>query len=148
MIQTAYKKSLLRKYHAVCRQLGITDAEKQAIKDSYGVASSRSLTVEQLTSLIDRLLSGQVMSSQKTKNDIWRKRVMASVGAWLRAINKSDNADTIKAIVCRATGYTNFNRIPISRLRAVYYEFCNKQKTIITTKQVTEDLLEYLKFSN
>lgn len=149
MISSAYKKALLRKYHVICRQLGITEAEKQAIKDSYGISSSRSLTEKQLSDLINRLLSGQDLSvGHKTKNEIWRKRVMASIGGWLRSIGKPESADTIKAIACRATGYTNFNKIPIARLRTIYYEFRRKSETITQTNQVKNDLIEYLKFSN
>ena len=149
MIKTAYKKALLRKYHTICRQLGITEEERQAIKDSYGISSSGSLTEKQLSDLIDRLLKGQdLTTNHKTKNDVWRKRVMASIGGWLRSIGKPESADTIKAIACRATGYTNFNKIPIARLRSVYYEFRRKTETIATSKEVKEQLLDYLKFSN
>lgn len=148
-LSSAYKKALLRKYHLICRQLGITEEEKQAIKDSYGISSSKSLSERQLSDLIDRLLAGQDLSTgQKTKNDIWRKRVMASIGGWLRMIGKPESADTIKAIACRATGYTNFNKIPIARLRTIYYEFRRKSETITQTNQVKNDLIEYLKFSN
>lgn len=146
---TAYKKSLLRKYHAICRDLGITEQEKEVIKESFGVKSSRSLSESQLSQLIDKLMTGQDLTkTQKSKEDLWRKRVMASVGAWLRMMNKTESADTIKAIICRASGHTNFNRIPISKLRSVYYEFVQKSKTISTTRQVKNDLVEYLKYSN
>lgn len=146
---TAYKKSLLRKYHTVCRELGITEQEKEAIKESFGVKSSRNLSEEQLSFLIIRLVSGQDMTSApRTKGDIWRKRAIAAVGAWIRAINKDESLEIIKAIICRATGNKDFNRIPVSRLRAVYYEFVQKTKTIDTTRQVKDGLVEFLKFSN
>lgn len=146
---TAYKKSLLRKYHTVCRDLGITDAEKEAMKESFGVDSSRNLTEPQLSFLIDKLLSGQdYEKTQKSVQDTWRKRVMASVGAWLRLMNKEESPDIIKAIVCRAAGYTNFNKIPVARLRSIYYEFSHKAKTTFDTQQVKKDLIEYMKFSN
>jgi hypothetical protein len=146
---SAYKKALLRKYHTVCRDLGVTESEKIAIKESFGVNSSRNLSEIQLTQLIDRLVKGQDLSkTQKTKEDLWRKRTMAAVGAWLRMMNKTEGADTVKAIICRASGYTNFNKIPISKLRSVYYEFVQKSKTISTTRQVKNDLVEYLKFTN
>lgn len=146
---SAYKKALLRKYHTVCRDLGITEQEKEAIKESFGVNSSRSLSENQLINLIDRLVKGADQTkTHKSQGDLWRKRTMAAVGAWLRIMNKTEDADTLKAIICRASGFSNFNRIPIGKLRSVYYEFVQKSKTTCTTRQVKNDLLEYLKFTN
>jgi hypothetical protein len=111
--------SLLRQYHAMCRVLGIKPEEQEAIKHGYGVSSIGELTDSQLVDLIGKL-----------NNDAnrWRRRVMAAIGAYLRRINYPENVQSIKAVACRAAGYDDFNRIPVSRLRAVYYEFvrCNK----------------------
>lgn len=146
---SAYKKALLRKYHTICRDLGITESEKEAIKESFGVQSSRCLSETQLISLIDRLVKGADQTkTKKSQGDLWRKRTMAAVGAWLRLMNKTEDADTLKAIICRAAMYDNFNRIPVGKLRSVYYEFVQKSKTTGTTRQVKNDLVEYLKFNN
>lgn len=146
---TAYKKALIRKYHTICRDLGITEQEKVAIKESFGVNSSRNLSETQLSQLINNLINGTDQTkTKKSKEDLWRKRTMAAVGAWLRMMNKTEGADIVKAIICRASGHENFNRIPISKLRSVYYEFVQKSKTTCTTRQVKNDLLEYLKFTN
>ena len=143
---SAYKKALLRKYHTVCRDLGITEQEKEAIKESFCVQSSRSLSENQL---IDRLVKGADQTkTRKSQGDLWRKRTMAAVGAWLRMMNKTEDADTLKAIICRASGYDNFNRIPVGKLRSIYYEFVQKSKTITTTRMVKTDLVEYLKITN
>ena len=55
--------------------------------------------------------------------DIWRKRVIRSIGAWLELCHTSHNIDTIKAIACRAAQKSWFNDITISELRAIYAEF-------------------------
>jgi len=54
--------------------------------------------------------------------------VMAAIGAYLRRIGYTENSETIKAVACRAAGYDNFNRIPVSRLREVYYEFLRRNQ--------------------
>lgn len=111
---------LLRQYHTICRILGIDAEERRAIASGYGVNSSKDLTNQQLVELLAKL-HGDAHR--------WRRRVMAVIGAYLRRINYTENADTIKAVACRAAGYDDFNRIPVSRLRSVYYEFLRRNKT-------------------
>jgi hypothetical protein len=145
---TALQKSLLRRYHTICHQLGLEGDQKEAIKDSYGVASSRNLSELQLRQIIDQLLTGKKSNKPTSEADRWRKRVMAAIGAWLRSLNKSTNADVIKAIACRASGCDRFNKIPVSKLRAIYYEFVRKGEATEASKQIKEDLLDYLKQTN
>jgi len=145
---TAYKKALLRKYHSVCHELRMTPDQKEAIKDSYGVSSSSDLSEAQLAHLIDKLLTGQEHTSLKDEANMWRKRVMAAIGGWLRSMHKTKNPDVLKAIACRASGYEKFNKIPVARLRSIYYEFAHKAKTTAATKQIKDELIDYLKLSN
>ncbi|MBC7126352.1 MAG: hypothetical protein H5T24_12025 [Bacteroidales bacterium] len=112
--------SLLRQYYAMCRELGIKPEEQEAIRQGYGVNSIGELDNHQLIELIGKL-HGDAHR--------WRRRVMAVIGAYLRRINYTENADTIKAVACRAAGYHDFNRIPVSRLREVYYEFLRRNQT-------------------
>jgi hypothetical protein len=104
----------------MCRVLGIKPEEQEAIRQGYGVNSIGELNNQQLIELIGRL-NGDANQ--------WRRRVMAAIGAYLRHINYPENVQTIKAVACRAAGYDDFNRIPVSRLRAVYYEFVRRNKT-------------------
>lgn len=124
MKQDVTHSKLLRQYHAICRVLGITPDEKEAIKQGYGVSSIGELDDRQLIELIGRLNSDA---------NQWRRRVMAAIGAYLRHINYPENIQTIKAVACRAAGYDDFNRIPVSRLRAVYYEFVRRNRTAEST---------------
>jgi hypothetical protein len=47
-----------------------------------------------------------------------------------------NGAELIKRIACRAAGRTSFNDITLSELRAVYYEFLNKQKVAKRVKNL------------
>lgn len=132
-------KSLLKKFHTLCTIRGMKPEEKDAILAAYKVESSKDLTEKQLLEIINSLESGP---------DQWRKRVLAAVGSWLRSINKEDNAPIIKGIACRATGYDDFNRIPVSRLRDLYYEFSKKANTVKTINLVTSEEIAIQTFSN
>lgn len=112
--------ALLRQYHTLCTIAGLSTEEKEAIKESYGVKSSRELTIPQLLQLIDML---QMQTCR------WRRRVMAAIGAYLRRLGRDQNAEIIKGIACRAAGYKEFNHIPVARLRAIYNEFVHINRT-------------------
>ena len=72
--------------------------------------------------------------------DKLRKAAMASIGGYLRKINRESNAGIIKGIACRSTGYDNFNKIPAERLRNLYHAFRNKQKDIDAVNTVAANL--------
>ena len=121
-------RGLLKKYHTLCTVLGLTAAEKTAIAESYGVESSRDIDTHDLVDICAKL-SAQANKKQGTGDmDKLRKRVMAAVGSYLRQTGRKSNATVIKAIACRATGHTDFNKIPRERLRNLIGLFNNKVK--------------------
>ena len=84
------------------------------------------------------------MQLEGGKNDTMdklRKQVMAAIGGYLRKINRDGNAEIIKGIACRATGYTTFNKIPAERLRNLYNTFRNKQKDIDAVERITMECI-------
>ena len=130
---------LLKKFHTVCSVSGIGKEAKDIMLASYGVESSKDLNEKQLSELIDAI---------NREPEQWRKRVMASIGAWLRSINKADDADIIKGIACRASKVEKFNNIPMARLRDIYYEFSRKAKTVQTVQMIKADEINYLTSQN
>lgn len=119
-------KGLLKKFHSLCTKLGIdADAKREIIK-SYGVASSRDIDTHDLVDLCSRL--SEQMHGKDAEADKMRKRVIAAIGGWLKTMGLERNVAFIKGIACRATGYKEFNRIPVERLRNVIYAFNNKRK--------------------
>ena len=119
--------ALLRKFHAVCGEQGLSPDEKAAIVLGYGHTSSRNLSEAELSEIIAKLNSAKSEPQPTTEADKWRKRVMASIGGWLRRCRIEESTARIHAIACRASGFKSFNQIPIARLRNLYYEFRNKQ---------------------
>ena len=121
-------KGILKKFHTLCSVLGLSEDEKRAIVESYGVESSRDMDTHDLINVCANL-SDQVNKKNGTGDlDKLRKRVMAAIGSYLHSVGKESNASVIKGIACRATGYEEFNKIPRERLRNLIATFNNKVK--------------------
>lgn len=121
-------RGLLKKFHTLCSVLGLSAEEKAAIAESYGVESSRDIDTHDLVNICAKL-SAQANQKQGTGDmDKLRKRAMAAIGQYLTKSGRKSNATMIKAIACRATGHTEFNKIPRERLRNIIALFNNKVK--------------------
>lgn len=134
-------RNILKKFHTLCHVLGLTDDEKRTIVESYGVESSRDMDTHDL---IDVCASLAEQANRKTGTadlDKLRKRVMAAIGGYLRAIGKESNASVIKGIACRATGYADFNKIPRERLRNLVGAFNNKVKDAQSVEDIANALM-------
>ncbi len=142
-IMDKQQKWLLRQFHTLCTRLGMTEEEKRALIGGYGVESSKDIDNHDLMDLCHTL---ELQLNKGVKEaDILRKRVIASIGGWLRLTGKQHNIDTIKGIACRATGYQSFNKIPAERLRNLYNTFRNKQKDMDAAERIA---MEFLAQSN
>lgn len=119
------KKQLLKAFHTLCTVNGYSKEEKNALKQSFSVDSSAHMSIENLR---------QAIAFLNVEPDRWRKRVMASIGEYLRHINHPCGPEVIMATACRASGYDKFNQIPVSRLRAIYNEFRNVNRTMNLAK--------------
>lgn len=133
-------KGILRKFHTLCSLLGLTEAEKRAIVESFGVESSADIDTHDLIDVCASL-SRQLEGGRGDELDKLRKRAMAAIGGYLRATGRESNATVIKAIACRATGHTDFNRIPRERLRNLVGLFNNKVKDAQAVNDIADALL-------
>ena len=125
MTTTTATTKLLRAFHAICASKGMKPYEKRTILDSYGVESSTELSGWQLNEIIAKLNADEANEGNK-----WRRRVMASIGGYLKLTGGVNKAAYIFAMALQATGceYSHFNKIPIKRLQNLYYHFLQKQK--------------------
>ncbi|MCL2651153.1 MAG: regulatory protein GemA [Candidatus Azobacteroides sp.] len=140
------QKWLLKKFHTLCSRLGMDDETKRAMIRTYGVESSRDLPVKDLTDLCTKL--EQIFNPQLVGLDKWRKRLIASIGGWLRAMSRPENIKIIKAIACRAAQVETFNDIPMERLRSLYAAFNKKKKDLAMVEQLTIEELDILTLVN
>ena len=134
-------RDILKKFHTLCSVLGLTDAEKRAIVESYGVESSRDMDTHDLINVCGKLSSQANEKTGAGEMDKLRKRVMAAIGGYLKAMGKESNAMVIKGIACRATGHTDFNKIPRERLRNLVAAFNNKVKDAQAVNDIADTLL-------
>ena len=124
-------KDLLKKYHTLAGQLGMTDEEKRALLAQYKVKSSVDLSQHELVDVCACLARELDKRDGRDSMDALRKRLIAVGGKYLVACGKSDvTISYIKATACRAAGIREFNRIPRERLRSLYGAFALKLKDI------------------
>lgn len=134
-------RDILKKFHTLCSVLGLTDAEKRAIVESYGVESSRDMDTHDLINVCGKLSAQANEKTGTGEMDKLRKRVMAAIGGYLKSAGKESNATVIKGIACRATGHTDFNKIPRERLRNLVAAFNNKVKDAQAVNDIADALL-------
>lgn len=140
------QKFLVKKFHILLGKAGVGEDGKRTMLSSYGVESSRDLDVRDLLDLCHKL---ELMTSEKARQeDIWRKRLMAAIGGYLRAMCQEQGATRIKTIACRAADTDDFNRIPLERLRSLYYAFTNKTKDLKFVEKLTAEELDYSAWMN
>jgi hypothetical protein len=120
------QKRLIKKAHTLYRRLGMHEEARRAFLSAWGVEHTNELTTEQLLEACNKL--DMLLNPEAAELDKWRKRLMASIGSWLRSTGGEESSLYIKAIACRAAGKERFNDIPLSSLRNLYYEFVNKRK--------------------
>lgn len=132
-------RGLLKKFHTLCGVLHIDEEGKHAIVESYGVESSRDIDTHDLVDLCAKLSAQASQRGGAGELDKLRKRVMASIGGYLKSVGRESNATVIKAIACRATGHEEFNKIPKERLRNLIALFNNKVKDAKSVAALTEE---------
>lgn len=129
------KNALLRKFHALLTRVGVSQDEKRAMLSAYGVESSKDLNIYELTELCSKL--DYLANPAASECDRWRKRVMAAVADYLRAMGREATPELIKGTVCRAAQIEKFNYIPADRLKSIYNAFKNRTKDLKTVKRMT-----------
>lgn len=133
---------MVKRYHTLCTRLNMGHKHKEMILESFGVESSLDLTIADLQAICTEL--DKQLNPKPSQTDKWRKRVMAAIGGWLRLVRKEQNAEIIKAIACRATGYKHFDEIPKARLANLYAAFVHKQNDFKTVGHIAKEEMDLL----
>ena len=136
------KKQAIKRFHVLLMQCGITDDGKAGILSAYGVESSTELDLMQLNEINNRLeqeLPQKEQPKRKSGIEAERRRCMAATGRWLARKGYIKPAawglpewQKIQRTICRAAREDDFWKIPLSKLRALTYEF-NKQREVMDT---------------
>ena len=135
------KTGLIKRFHALLGKAGMDNEQKLAILAQYGVESSKDLSAYELLELCNKL--DKMSNPQLIELDLWRKRLLAAVGGYLKAADVvADNEIVlIKKVACIAAKKTEFNQIPLDRLKGLYNAFKNRESDILTINKLTEQLI-------
>lgn len=75
---------------------------------------------------------------------MWRKRAIAAVFGFYGKIHETVTLDYVKAIICRAGGATDINRIPPAKMREIYNVWLMKQRVKgYVDREVKRELVKY-----
>lgn len=141
------KKALIKKYHVLAAKAGMDEDARKDFLSSFGATSSKDLNAHDLIEVCN-ILDKQV-NPTAAELDLWRKRVIASIGGYLRQVGlQGNNVDYIKGIACQSAGCKYFNKISIEKLRSIYYTFLNKQKVANSATIAIEEIVNEIKTLN
>jgi len=136
------KTALVKKLHVLLGKAGIDNDGKLAILAQYGVVTSLDLTIDQLIQVCDAL--DKKVNPVLDELDKMRKRLIASIFAWRKAMGCTSSMNEVKGIACNACSVSDFNQIPKERLQSLYYAFNNKTKDLNKVTAMTQDQVDYL----
>ena len=134
-------KDLVKKYHTLAGQLGMTDEDKRALLSQYNVESSVDLSQHQLIDVCACLARELDKRDGRDSMDALRKRLLAVVGKVLLMCGQGEvTISYIKATACRSCGIREFNRIPRQRLRSLCFAYNDKIKDMIAVEKQYQKL--------
>lgn len=133
------RSRLTAHYHLLCNSLGMSeDVRRNMLFSNYGVHSSSELSNEDLQMLVGRLVAVESKHRQERMQasgasdadvNLWRKRVIACLCAYLQA--RGYRADVKAAIaVAERAGGKPFNTMTRTQLAKVYNAFKNEPNRI------------------
>lgn len=141
-----------KQYYALAKKLGWGNDEKAMAVAQYSAGQTESLKElaekhplayrEMLAKMreLDCQRPAKPAGKADVQGDMWRKRCIASIGAWLDATGctPADKMKYIKATACRSAGQDGgqFNQLTVCQLTAVYNSFCRQNETLKRTREL------------
>ena len=135
------RKKLLKRFHTLLHVAGIDTDGKAVILQQYNVESSTQLSVYELMEIINNIETRTNVNYQL--QDKWRKRVIAVVSNYLKAMGskKARDIDYIKTIATRAAKVDEFNKIPAERLKSLYNAFNQRIKDVEAAIEIESSII-------
>ena len=141
------QKRLIKKFYTLLGKASIDNYGKEAILSSYGVESTKDLSVGQLIEVCDAI-DTTFINPKCGELDRYRKRLIAAIGGYLKLMSVSGGISKITAIACRAARKDDFNDIPLEQLRSLYAAFNKKQRDLRNVEALTEEYIDFLSTNN
>lgn len=143
------KAKLIKKFHTLCGKFPDKKEAKAGMLASYNCSSTKEMSVLQLTAACVALQ--KAFKPEPSEKDKSRKRLLAAIGGWYKAIGMveaGNNLAYIKATACQAAKAKSFNAIPLGKLRALYGEYCTKQEMRTEVGKIQREEVERLAIMN
>lgn len=139
--------ALIKKLHALTGKAGMNEESYRAfLWDNYKVTSSKELNVYELTEACGKL--DKLADPKLAEIDVWRKRVLASVLNYMRAMGLAEDMNRAKSIATRAAKVEYFNAIKTDQLRSIYSAFNKQTKDIESVEAFTREIVSNMKTLN
>ena len=125
---------IIRKYHTLCRMVGLSDDERLAMLSSnYGVESSLQLETHDLIDVcgwLQKMLDQKNGNTQSKTLDQLRKQCLAAICSYIdmKNIETTDKIAYAKQMACRSAQKDNFNRLTAAELRGIAGYFNSERK--------------------
>lgn len=139
-------KSKYAHFYALLHKMGISAEDRRYFLADY--TEGRFTSLSEMHSKAPnyyyqmlRDMQASISNQKQSVADKWRKRVLAAIGGYHSKIGRDSGFAYSKATACRATGYDDFNKIPVSRLQNIYSMYCNKQEDF---KRMSKNMLQEL----
>ena len=134
---------------------GYNEAYKEVMKESlvWEASGHRTASLSELyrkypkaySLMIEQMKGDRSQRQQRYEDeaDTARKRVIAAIAKDLDRCgytfhSQADKVAYIRRIACRAANCANFNRIPLSRLQAIYNLYCERNRVELPQKPELE----------
>ena len=129
-----YRKQLIRKFHVLLREANVNEENKMVLLASYGVESSKDMTIVQLCGICS-FLQGQI-SPELANKDKQRKKLLAAVCGFCESkgvkgwdmMPDDVKMEYAKGVACRAAHVESFNKISMDKMKRLTYSFKNQKE--------------------
>lgn len=128
----AARRAALADIHRMRSIIGLDRDGWEDFLRPWGVSSCKDLSDSDLADIRRRLhgITDPVERERAAKErEKWARRVYGVIAEWLEHSGYRHDSEAIRTVACRAARATDFNAIPLSKLRQIYGSWTAKMRT-------------------
>lgn len=136
------RNRLIRQWHTLLTERGISNGVKMSLLAAYGAESSRDLKEADLRELVTYVRLNVNVSDEQMEMDRWRKSVIKVISKCLKLDGYTGKScEYVKGVAMRAAEADSFNAIPKQQLINLYHAF--RRKARVTKMVMRAETTEY-----
>lgn len=128
----AARRAALADIHRMKSIIGLDREAWEDFLRPWGVRSSKDLSDSDLADIRRRLheiTDKEAASQADYQRAKWSRRVYGVIAEWLARAGYRHDSEAIRTVACRAARVSDFNAIPLSKLRQIYMSWTAKTRT-------------------